>query len=505
MRQFNRLNLWVVCLLLLFWAWGKGEQEVEILLLHTNDSHGSVLAVDSVGGLAERATYIQGERAAHRNVLLVDAGDFNTGQPVSNLSDARADILAYNWMGYDAITLGNHEFDKPVSVLLQQMEWAKFPFLTSNVEQNGGSLGESYIIKEYGGLKIGLFGITTTTTPEVSTYGKEMVFKDAIATAREMVETLKAKGVDLIVALTHLGFVEETEIFVTSTKLARQVEGIDIIVDGHSHSYIDTPVQEKGTWIVSAASNGKYVGRGLLTVKNGKLKCFDWRPVLIKGFRADTAVMALLQPFLEIVDADLNTEIGIASEAIPLVRNEVNLARMGEHPLGNLVTDALCWKAREEFGRQIDFCVVNAGMIRAGFLQGVITKNDVLTMLPFGNVLGFATMTGAEVKRLFDFFATVESGDGSFPQVSGLQVEFDVPTKKVLSLMIQGKPVVDTARYQVATTDYLLKGNDGYAVFNTVSSKEQTERVVADIVIEYIRELQILVPKIEGRITRRVE
>ena len=148
---------------------------------------------------------------------------------------------------------------------------------------------------------------------------------------------------------------------------------------------------------------------------------------------------------------------------------------------------------------------MNAGMIRAGFLQGVITKNDVLTMLPFGNVLGFATMTGAEVKRLFDFFATVESGDGSFPQVSGLRVEFDVPTKKVLSLMIQGKPVVDTARYQVATTDYLLKGNDGYAVFNTVSSKEQTERVVADIVIEYIRELQILVPKIEGRITRRVE
>ena len=181
----------------------------------------------------------------------------------------------------------------------------------------------------------------------------------------------------------------------------------------------------------------------------------------------------------------------------------MNLARIGEHSLGNLITDALCWKMREGFALKADFCVVNSGMIRSGFQQGAITKNDVMTMLPFGNTLGVATMTGVEIKRLFDFFATVESGDGSFPQVSSeFKVEFDVSAKKWLSLTLNGKAIEDTAVYQVVTTDYLLKGNDGYAVFNTVSYKEVFTETVADILMEYISLKQVITPVVEGRIVR---
>ena len=132
----------------------QNNREYQIILLNTNDSHGSILPVDSVGGMAERATFIRMVREKNPYVLLVDAGDINTGQAISNRADAKPDILAYNYMGYDAVTVGNHEFDKPLNVLLKQMQWAEFPFVTSNIQRNGTPLGVEYLIKEIGGVKI---------------------------------------------------------------------------------------------------------------------------------------------------------------------------------------------------------------------------------------------------------------------------------------------------------------------------------------------------------------
>ena len=129
----------------------QNNREYQIILLNTNDSHGSILPVDSVGGMAERATFIRMVREKNPYVLLVDAGDINTGQAISNRADAKPDILAYNYMGYDAVTVGNHEFDKPLNVLLKQMQWAEFPFVTSNIQRNGTPLGVEYLIKEIGG------------------------------------------------------------------------------------------------------------------------------------------------------------------------------------------------------------------------------------------------------------------------------------------------------------------------------------------------------------------
>ena len=242
----------------------QNNREYQIILFNTNDSHGSILPVDSVGGMAERATFIRMVREKNPYVLLVDAGDINTGQAISNRADAKPDILAYNYMGYDAVTVGNHEFDKPLNVLLKQMQWAEFPFVTSNIQRNGTPLGVEYLIKEIGGVKIGIFGLTTKNTENVSIHAGEVTFENEVMAARKVVKLLKKQQVNLIIGLVHLGFTESAPGFITSYRLAQEVDGIDILVDGHSHSYIERPEHNPKSTIVTANQSGRYVREGII-------------------------------------------------------------------------------------------------------------------------------------------------------------------------------------------------------------------------------------------------
>lgn len=499
MRKFGLFIFGFVFTLL--FACQNGAKIQDILLLHTNDNHGSVLAADSVGGLAERATYIREMREKNRNVLLVDAGDINAGQPVSNLADAEPDILAYNAMEYDAVTFGNHEFDKPLEVLLRQMQWATFPFVVSNVEKDGKLLGKEYLIKEYDGVKVGIFGITTKDTKAISVNVGDLNFSDEIETARKMVKKLKAEGADLIIALSHLGFTESHPDFITSQKLAEQVDGIDIIVDGHSHSYIEKPMRINHTFIVTANQSGRYVGTGKMTVKNKQLIGFDWKPVAIKGFPADTVVLEIVQPFVEKARQDLETVIGQAKSAFVLFKNGANRARYEENALGNLIADALKWKA-DELNMKADFALINSGGIREGLEQGSVSKKDILTTLPFSNVLEVVELKGADVKKLFGFLATLPGGNGAFPQLSAeVEVVFDREGKKVQSLKIQGKPVADTVVYTLATCDYVAAGKDGYdAGLQNAIRRENTSLLLSDVVSEYIRKQKELIPQTGNRI-----
>ena len=277
----------------------QNNREYQIILLNTNDSHGSILPVDSVGGMAERATFIRMVREKNPYVLLVDAGDINTGQAISNRADAKPDILAYNYMGYDAVTVGNHEFDKPLNVLLKQMQWAEFPFVTSNIQRNGTPLGVEYLIKEIGGVKIGIFGLTTKNTENVSIHAGEVTFENEVMAARKVVKLLKKQQVNLIIGLVHLGFTESAPGFITSYRLAQEVDGIDILVDGHSHSFIERPEHIHKTTIVTANQSGRYVGEGIIRMKKGRFVGFYWKPVLIKGFQPDSVLSLQLRPYVE--------------------------------------------------------------------------------------------------------------------------------------------------------------------------------------------------------------
>lgn len=483
-------------------ACGQSGQVHEMVLLNTNDSHGSILPVDSIGGMAERATFIAEVRKQNPYVLLVDAGDINAGQPVSNMADALPDFVSYNYMKYDVATAGNHEFDKPVDVLLKQIKEADFPFVISNVEMDGKLLGEEYLVKQVDGIKVGLFGLTTSNTANLSVGAKGLVFKDEVETARRMVKLLKEKKVDVIIGLVHLGFTETTPDFITSRKLAAQVEGIDILVDGHSHSYIEKPEKVNNTWIITANQSGRYVGEGKLTVKDGKLIDFNWKPVLIKGFAPDTVLSGMLKPFVEAANRDLQTVVGVATEEFALFKDGQNRARYEETALGDLVADALKWKATEVLKMPADFGLTNSGGIREGIPAGEITKEEVWTTLPFSNVLEIVAFKGSDVRRLFDFLATVTPGNGAFAQVSDeVNVVFDRENKKVVSLKIDGKPIVDTMTYYMATCDYVAAGKDGYDTgLGEITARENTSQLISEVLADYIKSKGKITPETNGRI-----
>lgn len=213
------------------------------MVLHTNDHHDHPVKfynypAPDLGGIPARATLISQIRSEHDHVLVLDAGDINTGRPESNFFKAEPDILGYNACGYDALALGNHEFDNPLTVLQKQISLAEFPFLSANVLTSDGSYLDNvlpYIIKDFGGFKAAVFGLPINSTPSKVTPNniKGLVFQDEVETARDLVPELEQQA-DIVIALVHLGLYDsEAE---GSRSLAAEVPGIDLIIDGHSHT-----------------------------------------------------------------------------------------------------------------------------------------------------------------------------------------------------------------------------------------------------------------------------
>jgi len=474
----------------------------ELVLLHTNDHHGAVLPNNGRGGLAETASYIKTVRAINPNVLLVDAGDINTGSALSNMFDAQPDILAYNIMGYDAVAFGNHEFDGTLEKLNNQIKSAKFPFISSNIKTADGAFlgGNHYIVKKYGNISVGIFGLTTMRTQIIATPDKSLVFINEIEAARDAVDILRnVEKVDIVIALAHLGDVKETQDHITSIELANVVAGIDIIVDGHSHSFMTVPKVSGSTWIVSANEWGKYIGCGRLIVKNGKLVDFVWTPVPIGP---DMEVAAMLKPYIEKANASLKEVIGQAAETFVFGNR---LTRYQETAIGNLVTDANAWFFRTEGAQELDFVLHNGGNIRAELPAGPITRENILTILPFENYLFIASMKGSQIIELFDFLATIPQGNGGFPQFSAdVRVTFDKTSGAgaAKDLTIGGQPVDPDRTYRFCTNDYLLGGGDGYEPMKTAVEPFNTSRLLSDVVIEYIKsQKNAITPLVDGRLT----
>jgi 5'-nucleotidase/UDP-sugar diphosphatase len=481
----------------------------ELTLLHTNDHHGTVLPNNGRGGLAERAAYIQSVRAANPQVLLVDAGDINTGSALSNMFAAEPDFLAYNAMGYEAATFGNHEFDGDLAKLNAQLGKAQFPFLGSNIKTaDGKHLGNTpYMVKKYDGFTVGLFGVTTLRTKIIASPDKSLVFINEIDAAKEMVETLRRKEkVDIIIALTHIGDIKETPDHITSPDLAAAVPGIDIIIDGHSHSFFEAPKKVGDTYIVTANEWGKYVGQGKLTVYQKKLTGFEWKPVEInnpdtKTYEPDGAVAALLAPYVDRANASLKDVVGEA--AADFVFGD-RLTRKTETALGDMICDANVWYFREVYQQQIDFAFHNGGNMRTELKKGPITQEQILTVLPFENYLYIASLKGADIIDLFNFIAGIPQGAGGFPQVSAevrYTVDYSGGTGTLRDLSIGGAPVDPNRTYRFCTNDYLLRGGDGYEVLTRSVEPFNTSLLLSYVTIEYIRAHNgVITPATDGRI-----
>lgn len=483
-----------------------------LVVLHTNDHHGHPAPfyhhpAPAAGGLPARATLIHQIRKENKNVLVLDAGDLNMGRPESNLFKAKPDILGYNAIGYDAMALGNHEFDHPAQVLREQMSLARFPFLAANIRtQTGDLLACPYILKHFGEFKVAVLGLTTKDTKYIANPQnlQGLAFDDEIETARRFVPLLR-KEADIVIALVHMGLFQSFRR--GSKRLAHEVEGIDLIVDGHSHTRLEAPVYVKnrrsgrGVPIVQAWQWGLVLGRVDLGIRGKKVTSLSFRaiPVNLKTLEkradgkkvirdegrqipGDPALLKMLQPYVDEVHASLSENIGRAEGTF-----SHEGVRERETALGDLIADAMLWST---IHLDVDFALQNGGGIRAGLPRGPITKKTIHEMLPFDNTIVVLTMKGSDLIALFKQAGAHGRQGGAFLQVSrGVNFIIDSQAPRRPCVHIHGRPVDPTRSYKVATNSYLASGGDGYRVFLKALDSFDTSRFQRDVLIDYIKSL----------------
>jgi 5'-nucleotidase / UDP-sugar diphosphatase len=463
---------------------------VKLTILHTNDHHGRFWPnKDGELGLAPRATLINQLRDEVQkdggHVLLIDAGDVNTGIPQSDMQNAEPDFKGMALLGYDVMALGNHEFDKPAEVLAKQQEWAGFPFISANIynKESDERVFPSHITKEIDGIKVTIFGLTTEDTPVKSNPKNtaHLKFVPAVEEAKRLVPILR-KEADVLIALTHMGHYDNENHGADApgdVTLARKVNGIDLIVGGHTQKPLFQPDIQNGAIIVQAHEWGKYVGRVDLEIAEGKVTLKDYKliPVNLKTseikIEADAYVESVLRPFKDKGDASLSVELGsVNGELMGLSA----VIRNGETNLGNLITRAY----KEKF--KADLALTNSGGIRASIQPGKITYETVLTVLPFGNQLAMADLTGAELISYLESVLFIMKGTGGFPQISGAEIVANTTEKKITSFKINGLPVDAEKKYLLALPEFTAAGGDKYPAIQF----RKTGFVDADILKDFV-------------------
>ncbi|MEK3978687.1 choice-of-anchor I family protein [Psychrobacillus sp. FSL K6-2836] len=521
---------------------GGTDEYFQLSLMHVNDIHANT---DKAPKLV---TAVKEVRTAKPDALLLDAGDVFSGTLYFNEFLGQADLEFMNLMKVDAMTFGNHEFDLGSSpeghqALVDFIKAADFLFVSSNVDftkddkftglfntkiSTNPEKSNIYtgIVKEVNGEKVGIFGLTTAETADIASPGK-ITFSNYIEDAEKMVAEFEAMGVNKIVALTHIGF-DDNAAMDNDQQLAANVEGIDVIVGGHSHTKLDVPVvvdkDENGvakdkTIIVQAYQYSDYLGT--LDVefdKNGVVIGHAGKLIETKGKKEDAEAVALLKPYKEKIEAVNNKEIGVTLDKAlvnPRTSDEDYVpgtsVRASETILGNIITDGMLAKAKK-YNNKVIMAFQNGGGIRAGIGAGPITVGEVITVLPFGNTLATMDVTGAELKEAFEIsFKEYPKESGGFLHVSGAKVEFDSSKpagERVVSIHYKNEDGTDTKiedakTYTVATNAFTAKGGDGYDVLK----KAYEEGRVTDLGLsdwenlsEHLQSLETIPTKTEDRI-----
>ncbi|MDR1570119.1 MAG: bifunctional metallophosphatase/5'-nucleotidase [Oscillospiraceae bacterium] len=477
-----------------------------LVILHTNDIHGNAVANSSTGtiGYATVAKVKNDLEAAGATVLLLDAGDASQGTPLVNLTYGKQAFEFMNAVGYDAMAPGNHEFDWGTDNLLQNAQVAEFPIIAANIKDtvSGELLFEDHLIYDIPNIgKVGVFGLATPETltkahPD-KTRGITFDAGEALyATAQAQVDALKAEGCVFIVALGHLGIADES-IGNRSIDVINNTTGIDLFIDGHSHSLI--PGDKIGdTTLVSTGSLCKYVGAVV----------YDGQSLTTNIYtNIDVEVAAYINTVADEVNAQLSaafatTEVLLNGERDPGVRTE-------ETNLGDFAADSILWAARQAIGESVVAAVTNGGGIRTSIQIGDITMNDMKTVFPFGNVVSVLTVSGAELLEALEA-ATFTTPDaiGAFPQVAGIEFTIDTtvpfeqgeaypestyfkpanPGSRITIATVGGEPFDAEALYTIATNDFTAAGGDTYYAFKYANATSGINTGVAleDALIDYV-------------------
>lgn len=470
-----------------------------ITILHVNDVHGRVQLDDREGamGFGILKTKVDELRVANPNTLLLNAGDTSHGTTIVNISKGAAMIDLMNLVGFDVLVPGNHDFNFGYERLLELRDMAKFSVVAANVvnEKDKSLYFEPYTIKEIDGIKVGIFGLVTDETKFKShpdnTKGVE--FTNAVETSKKMVAELKEKGADIIIALAHLGIEGTTTM--TSKEVAEQVEGIDLIVDGHSHEILDKPIGD--TLIVQADSYTKNIGIVNIEILDGKIinktaSLFAYEDA--KELTPDPLVEAAIEKINKENEPILGAVVGKTTVDLDGERGNV---RTGETNLGNLITDIML----EVSGA--DVALTNGGGIRASISAGEIKVKDIVDSFPFTNTVAVIEVTGAEILEVLEFgVKSYPEEAGGFLHVAGMTYKFD-PKKpegeKIHSVLIKGKEVDLKKKYKLVTNDFIAAGGDDYVIFKGRPFVGE-DGLLSDILINYVKEVGQVSPVVEGRI-----
>ncbi len=496
------------------------DKTFNITILHTNDHHGRFWKNgDGEYGMAARKTLIDQIRSevarAGGHSLLLDGGDVNTGVPESDLQDAVPDFKGMNLLGYDAMAVGNHEFDKPLAVLKMQRDLIKFPMLAANIYEGGQRMFPPYKIFNLGGVRVGVMGLTTEDTYKMVSPDnvKNIQFRSVVAEAAKVVPELRAQA-DVVIATTHMGHYENGNHGTQAegdVEMARAVNGIDLVVGGHTQNpacmkaenvldreYVPgtecKPDRQNGTWIVQAHEWGKYVGRADFNYRNGEFKLLKYAliPINLKKpvkaadgktsmvhytseIAEDKEMLAMLQPYQDFGQQKLTVEIGSTDAR---VEGDRAVVRSKPASMAVLIGRALIDKTKA------DFAVVNAGGVRDSFAPGKLTYKDVLKVQPFGNTTVTLDLTGREVMDYLNAAAKMSVGSGAFAQFAGINLVITGGT--VTSATIKGTPVDPARTYRMVINNFVAAGGDGYPRMTGHKSFVDTGFVDADLLRAYI-------------------
>lgn len=500
---------------------GIASADYSLTILHTNDFHARFEPISKYdsgcgdednaegkcfGGSARLVTAVAEARARTNNSILVDGGDQFQGTLFYTYYKGKLAAEMMNKLGYDAMTVGNHEFDDGPEVLRGFMDAVDFPVLMSNADVSGeellaGKLAKSTVI-ERGGEKLGLIGLTPQDTDELASPGPNIVFTDPVNAVQGEVDKLTEMGVNKIIVLSHSGYKVDQAV-------AAGTSGVDVIVGGHSNTLLSNtneraegayPTMVGETAIVQAYAYGKFLGELNVTFNDaGEITEAKGEPIIVDGGVAeDAATKARIMEAAAPLEEIRNKVVANAGAAI---EGDRAVCRVQECAMGNLVADAMLARVKDQ---GIEVAIANSGGLRASIDAGDVTMGEVLTVLPFQNTLSTFKVSGETLMAaLENGVSQMEEVKGRFPQVSGMSFTVDASAEvgsRVSDVMV-GSMALDMGKmYGVVSNNYVRGGGDGYKMFRDAQDAYDFGPDVADVLAEYLAEQGPYAPYTDGRI-----
>lgn len=491
-----------------------------LTVLHTNDNHGRFWHNEKGEyGMAARKTLVDSLRAnAQQNghaVLLLSGGDINTGVPESDLQFAEPDFKGMKLIGYDAMAIGNHEFDNPVSVLAKQQAWAEFPFLSANIinKQTGKPEYQAYQVFEKMGLKIAVIGLTTVDTAKIANpeYIGHLEFKDPTEVTKRLLSDIEAQHKpDVTIAVTHMGHYVDGKHQINApgdVTLARSLpaNALDMIIGGHSQepvcmseiaNQVDEqfapgkrcrPDQQNGTWIMQAHEWGKYVGKAEFKIEGERVTLVDYELIPVNLLKPDSdaaqqqyatayiepdkSLQAFLAPYQEKGSAQISEPI---AQLIGFLDGERSSVRFKPTNLPHLIAKAQMQSVGADFG------IISGGGVRSSIEAGDISFKDILKVHPFKNRVAYASLQGSELVDYLTQVASFPPDTGAYPQF--YNISFDKSVDGTLSnIVIAGKPFDASKTYKFSINSYNASGGDGYPNLTEHPNFVSTDMVDAEV------------------------